>query len=321
MKAVIIGCGAIGGHIAYSLYKKGFEVNIVCKSDAFKKIKKNGLHVQVNKNKKNLKNKTIHVNEKFRLHKSINQLSIKKIDYLFITVKLYHYNNFLIKKILRLVDIDTAIIPPCTNIPLWWINRFFSSKIKKKVNKYFNVNNIIGMTMWLSSIKKNPNHIFVKHIQRGYPLKALNKKMNNKAKILRNAFQLTSKSPEVDNIYSEIFTKSLNSLAFNITALYYKQTNKRLKNNQSAINMLNKIMVEGEQISNCLGIFHKQNYKERIKQTLSSSIHTMSMLSDYKNGKEIELKYLWRSFKLLSNLTKIKMQYTNMIYKKLIKSL
>ena len=61
------------------------------------------------------------------------------------------------------------------------------------------------MTMWLSSVKINSNSIIVRHIQRGYPLKAINKKMKNKEKILKAAFQYTSKSPTVKNIYSEIF--------------------------------------------------------------------------------------------------------------------
>ena len=34
--------------------------------------------------------------------------------------------------------------------------------------------------MWVSSVKKTSNQIIVKHIQRGYPLKPLDKKMNKK---------------------------------------------------------------------------------------------------------------------------------------------
>ena len=51
--------------------------------------------------------------------------------------------------------------------------------------------------------KKNPNHIIVKHIQRGYPLKPLDKKMNKKANKLRSAFKVSCKSPKINNIYSE----------------------------------------------------------------------------------------------------------------------
>ena len=68
MRAVIVGCGAIGGHIAYSLYKYGFEVNIICRANTFQKIKRDGLHVQVNKNKKILNKEIIRVNKNFRIH-------------------------------------------------------------------------------------------------------------------------------------------------------------------------------------------------------------------------------------------------------------
>ena len=85
--------------------------------------------------------------------------------------------------------------------------------------------------------------------------------------------------------------------------------------------MIEKIMLEGGEIMKYLKIEHSQNHKQRIKQTLSSSAHTMSMLYDYRIGKEIELKYLWSSFKKLISLSDIKMNYTDKIYKKLIKKI
>ena len=59
MKTVIIGCGAIGAHIACSLYEYGHEVFIVAKEDSYKKIIKSGLNIQVNENKKILKKKIL----------------------------------------------------------------------------------------------------------------------------------------------------------------------------------------------------------------------------------------------------------------------
>ena len=47
----------------------------------------------------------------------------------------------------------------------------------------------------------------------------------------------------------------------------------------------------------------------------------MSMLNDFKNGKKVELKYLWNSFLLVSKLSNIKMPYTKKIYQELIKKL
>lgn len=321
MKAVIIGCGAIGSHIAFSLYEYGFEVCVIARENTYNAINKKGLNIQVNENKKILLKKNIQISKNFKIYKSINSLKEENIDYLFIAVKLKNYNQKLIKSINKKIDRNTAVIPPCTNIPSWWLKQFFKNKFKINDNSYYNINNIIGMTMWLSSVKINSNSIIVRHIQRGYPLKAINKKMKNKEKILKAAFQYTSKSPTVKNIYSEIFVKSLNALAFNMAALYFNQNNKKLNDNKKALLMIETIMLEGGEIMKYLKIEHSQNHKQRIKQTLSSSSHTMSMLCDYRIGKEIELKYLWRSFKKLINLSGIKMNYTDKIYKQLVKKI
>ena len=55
MKALIIGCGAIGGHLAHCLCENGFDVFIIAKKDSYQKIKKDGLKIQINKNKKIIK--------------------------------------------------------------------------------------------------------------------------------------------------------------------------------------------------------------------------------------------------------------------------
>ena len=321
MRALIIGCGAIGGHIAYCLYKKNFEVTIIAKKDSAKKINQDGLKIQVNNNQKKLISVNLKTNSKFSVYQNLNEVIKIKFDFIFITVKLKDFNTKLIRSISKVSNNDTAIIPPCTNIPLWWINNFYRNKIKNKKKNYFKMENIIGLTMWISSEKKSLNKILVRHVQRGYPLKEINKKMQYKAKKLREVFKSTCKSPKISNIYAEVFIKSLNALAFNMVALYFNQNNRSLKKNKKAIEMIKKIMIEGEQIINFLKINHPQNYNERIKQTLSSSAHTMSMLSDYKKKKDLELKYLWNSFEDVLNITKIKMEFTKKIYDKLLKKL
>ena len=307
--------------MAHCLCENGFDVFIIAKKDSYQKIKKNGLKIQINKNKKIIKKTHLKLNKKFKIYKSLKSARGIKPDFIFITVKLKDYNSKLIQGILKLTNKDTAIIPPCTNIPYWWTNFFYKNSEKKIKKKYFKIENIIGMTMWVSSVKKTSNQIIVKHIQRGYPLKPLDKKMNKKANKLRSAFKVSCKSPKINKIYSEIFIKSLNALAFNMIALYFRQNNKSLKKNKKAIKMVEKIMLEGEEIMKPLKIKHPQNYKERIRQTLSSSVHTMSMLNDYKNGKKIELEYLWKSFQEVLRLSKISMPYTTKIYNELYKSL
>ena len=71
------------------------------------------------------------------------------------------------------------------------------------------------MSMWLSSVIIEPGTVNVKHIQRGYPLKEINDKMKLKADTLRDFIRQKCISPNVDNIYSEIYGKVINSFAVN----------------------------------------------------------------------------------------------------------
>ena len=132
MRAVIIGCGSIGGHIAYCLYESGFDVIIIAKGRTYNLVNKNGLSVQINQNKKIVKKKTLKINNRFKVLKSFKDLKNLKIDFVFITVKLKDYNQHLINNITSFADKNTAIIPPSTHVPQWWLTQFYKKKIKKK---------------------------------------------------------------------------------------------------------------------------------------------------------------------------------------------
>ena len=79
-------------------------------------------------------------------------------------------------------------------------------------------------------------------------------------------------------------------------------------------NSIRKVMAEGDQILEVLDLPIIQDIESRIKQTLSSSKHTMSMLHDYNNGKNIELSYIWSGFENISNILGINMDYSKTLY-------
>ena len=83
--------------------------------------------------------------------------------------------------------------------------------------------------------------------------------------------------------------------------------------------MVNQIMFDNIIMSMSLPIL--QTKKSRIKQTLTSTSHTLSMLYDFKNNKKVELPYLWNTFKLLSNLTNSNIDFTKKIYFNVLKKL
>ena len=75
-------------------------------------------------------------------------------------------------------------------------------------------------------------------------------------------------------------------------------------------------MQEAEQIPHKIDLPIFQSIDDRISQTLSSTVHTMSMLGDYKIGKRPELDHLWESFKSLCKILDVKMDFTDSLYQK-----
>lgn len=198
---------------------------------------------------------------------------------------------------------------PCTILPDWWLNKYS----KKNIKQIIPIKNIIGMTMWISGIMKN-NYVTIKHTQRGYPLKEIYKSNKKNADKLRQMIRKKSKSPSIKNIYSEVYLKVINSFAFNLIAIKHNQNNLSLAKNKKAIEEITVIMNEFDKLVSKKGMPITQSIKSRIKQTLSSKKHTMSMLTDLKNKKTIEIKNQWKSLLKIDKSFKNKTLYSKKLY-------
>ena len=308
-KVLIYGGGTIGSYLAACLYKKA-EIYFITRENIFKEIKKNGLRIEVFRNKSKIKS--------YKLTKILPYDNVEKIpknikfDYIFITTKLTSNLQNILKKIDPYIGSNTSIIPPCTAIPFWFylkLKRKFKEKFFKKLKFYEKKNiirkNIIGMTMWLSGHIVKPGFVKISHIQRGFPLKEIFHENKKNADTLRSLIISECPSPNVKNIFSEIFIKSLNSLSFNLIALITKKNNEELNKDESSKKIIFDIMKESEKILHKNNIKIYQSTKSRIDQTLRSKTHTMSMLNSYLNKKEIEIYPLAESFFTYGKLLKI----------------
>ena len=93
MKFLIYGAGAIGCHIAYCMYQSGHEVVMVTRGKHYSSIKKKGLHIQICNNENLIIDKILKEDSRFIFLDSLNKITEKNFDYLFITVKLNDYNS------------------------------------------------------------------------------------------------------------------------------------------------------------------------------------------------------------------------------------
>jgi 2-dehydropantoate 2-reductase len=322
MNILIYGAGAIGSHIAYCMHSAGHTVYLLARGQHFAQMKKVGLHIKLYDNQRLKDERVLMESPRFFVLNSLEQIEAKVLDYIFITVKLSSYVPEAIKDLQPYMAPDTAVIPPCTKLPFWFFYNL-SGNLNSKYNnldfdadlsQYFCRENIIGMTMWLSAVIEEPGKVALRHTQRGYPLKEIHPKMKSRADKLREIFELTCMSPVTQDIRSEMFIKSINAFAFNMVALHTGYNNEQLNNDENSKECIKKIMAEGDQILEVLSLPVIQNIESRIVQTLSSSKHTMSMLHDYNNGKNIELPYIWSGFESIASILGINMNFSEALF-------
>ena len=326
MNILVFGGGAIGCHISYCMRKAGHTTYLVSRGEHYEKMKRSGMHMRIFDNENLIEEQIVEDGRGINIVDDLSKITVDgfEFDYIFITVKLSDYNEENLSKLQPFMGEDTAVIPPCTKMPFWWFynldsdSKFNDVDFDVNIASYFKRENIIMMTMWLSAVLEKPGQVTIKHTQRGYPLGAVYPKMDEKANKLRDVFEKTCMSPHVDDIRSEIFIKSINSLAFNTAALNKEFDNFQLSQDAESKEAIKKIMEEGEEILKVMGIPIIQNIDDRIRQTLSSTKHTMSMLHDYRSGKTVEISYIWNGFNRVCQVLGIEMKFTESLVNKIL---
>jgi ketopantoate reductase len=320
-KTLIYGGGAIGSYLASCLVKSNHKIFFLCRKDNYKIIKSKGLTLRIYNNSVFKKKIKLLQSKNFRVINNLKGLKNFKFDNIFITTKINQNLKKIFKNIELHINNKTLIITPCTAIPFWWykcLNSNLQEKFEKNLYYLYLKNikrkNLVGMTMWLSGRIKTPGEVIISHVQRGFPIKEVFDEKKMQVDRLRQDLKKSTLSPKINNIFFEIFSKSLNSLAFNMVALKYQQNNKGLSKNTNSINDVLNIMKEGDKILKTNNIKIFQSPTSRIKQTLKSKNHTMSMLYAYQNNKEIELDHLWKSFVTLTEVIRYNMKFTKKIY-------
>lgn len=327
-KTLIYGGGAIGSYLGACLLKSNHQIYFLTRNKNYEYIKNNGLSIKVFNNNILQKKFILKNNKNFVVINDLKKIKKTPFDNIFITTKINESLDKIFLHIEKFINKETIIITPCTSIPFWWhkcLKKNIQSKIDNSLKLLFKKNierkNLVGMTMWLSGNIEKPGFVKISHIQRGFPIKEAFSERKKQVNQLRKDLKKNTKSPSVKNIFSEIFIKSINSLAFNMIALKYQQNNFELNKNYKAKTEIINILKEGDKILKDNDIKIYQSPQSRVIQTLKSKKHTMSMLHAYQNNKKIELKYLWESFLNLKKFLKFNMSNTETVYKFLKKKI
>jgi len=305
----IVGSGAIGCHIAYVLRRAGCDVTLIARGENLRVLRTEGLRI------------TIGSEESIaRIRVTDRPEEVGVVDYVFLTMKVPGWNSTVANMIQPLIGAHTTLLPPTTSIPYWWFHgmkgplegrRLERADPAGELWRAMPPEQVIGFTMWLSAVQTGPGCVTLRHVQRGYPLGELDGTKSRRVERLAAAFERGGiPSPRVPCIRSEIFIKSLNSLAFNVVAVLGNASNGVIADVPEAVETLLSIMEECEVVADVLGLSIAQSAESRIQQTLSARMHTMSMLHDLRIGKPLELSPLWTSFEDLATLLGVRLPLT-----------
>ena len=316
MRCCVVGSGAIGSHIAYSLRRATDEVYVLARGETAQTLREDGLRISVC-GEPEIVERGLRVVEA----EDIAAGRVPPVDYLILTVKVYSLDAELLATLKPLISPATCIVPPTTSIPFWWCHsmggEFDGAQLEKLdpqglLWETFPPEQCLGLTYWLSAVQEAPGVVNVKHIQRGYPVGELDGKPSARALWLAEALKNGgAPSACVDNIRSEIFIKAVNSMAFNAVAVLTGATNGQMADcEDNARSTIAAVMAELEQLAVLMELPLFQTAEERIEQTLASRAHTMSMLHDLQVGKELEAFDLFDSFEALSELTGVDLPLT-----------
>lgn len=306
----IVGAGAIGCHIAYVLSRAGCDVTLIARGENLRALQEDGLQICL------LGSCT----ERVRIRATDKPSEVGRVDYVFLTMKVCAYDSSILKFIAPLIDSATVILPPTTAIPYWFMHQMKGPLENRRLEKVdpdgslwdgLPPQQVLGFTMWLSAVQEAPGKVALRHVQRGYPMGEIDGSRSERLEKLAAAFERGGvPAPRAACIRSEIFGKSLNSLAFNVVALLGDASNGVIAEVPEAVEVLRSVMCECEVLAHKLGLEIWQNADSRIQQTLAAKMHTMSNLHDFRLGKRLELGEIWNSMQNLAELLQVQLPVT-----------
>ena len=313
MKINIFGAGAIGSYLASLLLKSGDDVSLVCRGEHLKAIQTKGLLMQSKENNEEYFCKPI---------ASDYPNDLGKHDFIIVTLKA-HSAAQTAKSLIPLMDKHTTVLSAVNGLPWWY---FYKTEDKYENTKLISVDphnsqwklikpeRALGCVVYPAAEIKNPGHVIHYEGNRlliGEPDGSLSERAKNISNIL---IKSGLKSPVRKNIREDIWMKLWGNLAFNPVSALTGSTLEDLANNIGTCGVIRKMMEEGENVANALGVNFPISIDHRIDGTRKVGQHKTSTLQDLELGRPMEIDALTKSVSEAGKIVGVKTPTIDMIY-------
>ena len=313
MKINIFGAGAIGSYLASLLLRSGADVSLVCRGKHLKAIQTKGLLMQSRETNEEYFCKPI---------ASDNPNDLGKHDFIIVTLKA-HSAAQTAKSLIPLMDKHTTVLSAVNGLPWWY---FYKTEDKYENTKLTSVDphnsqwklikpeRALGCVVYPAAEIKNPGHVIHYEGNRlliGEPDGSLSERAKNISNIL---IKSGLKSPVRKNIREDIWMKLWGNLAFNPVSALTGATLEDLANNIETCRVIRKMMEEGENVANALGVNFPISIDHRIDGTRKVGQHKTSTLQDLELGRPMEIDALTKSVSEAGKIVGVKTPTIDMIY-------
>lgn len=300
MKIAILGAGAMGCRIGASLYKAGYDVNLIDEwEEHIKEIQLNGLKIQNEEKIENLRIKAfLPKEEEFNTDLIILLTKPHRTDYILEECKGYISNKTTV------LSLQNGL----GNI--------------KKINNYVSINQMImGVTTYSAKLKK-PGLVEISGT--GYiNLGVLNDNQTKKPSNLIQTVLLLFNNALLNVDYSEnvlqsIWEKAAFNSVLNPLCSLTESPVKIIGQSSLTKNMIDNILEEIIKVAKKESVFlNKQSVIEKINIATDQNVsgnHYTSMYNDLKNARPTEIDYLNGEIVKLAKKYKMNVPYNEMIY-------
>ena len=294
MNICIFGSGAIGSYIGALLHKNKINVSLICRGNHLKAIKNKGLLMQ-----------SAESNEEYfcKPEASDNPGDFKKQDVVIVTLKA-HSAALTAKMLSPLLKENTMVVSAVNGLPWWYFyksnDKFENFKLKSVDPKnlqwdYIKPERAMGCVVYPAAEIKKPG--FVYHMEGDrFPIGEPSGEISDRAKNLSNILiESGLKAPVRKNIRSDIWMKLWGNLGFNPISALTGETLEDIANNKKSCATVRKMMIEGQNVAEALGIKFSISLEKRIDGTRKVGAHKTSTLQDLELGRPMEIDALTKS--------------------------
>ncbi len=289
MKICIYGAGAIGGYLGVELAQAGFDVSLIARGPHLEAMRKNGLTLLVNEEKK-----VAHVDC------TDDPSALGPQDYVILTLKA-HSVAAIVQQMAPLLSPHTAVVTAQNGI-LWWYFYRLSGPWENYhlehadpdglIWKTLGPERAIGCVVYPSCETVEPGvvrHLSGKRFMLGEPDGSKSERVAALSKVFTAA---GLKAPVRGRIRDDIWLKLLGNLSFNPVSLLTLARLDQMCSYEPVRAVIRKMMLEAMEVAIKLGVEFSVDVETRINWAADVGAHKTSMLQDLEKGRPLELDAL-----------------------------